>query len=142
MPAVLCISGAHQGRPESRDGELPTPTQDPESLTELGQIHMNRYESLGDIEDLEQAAAAFTRAMEVVPDGKPDIRTRVFNYGLAFHHLSTRYDRPASVLDVTSAFCSFQFLVEITPDEDTDKSRMAASSDDVVNSRRGRTRRG
>ncbi|VDC04754.1 unnamed protein product [Peniophora sp. CBMAI 1063] len=102
----------------------PSHSEDAESLTVLGDTYIQRYKNLGSPEDLNDAIAAYTRALEVTPDGQPNMRIRVINYGSAIQCRFVKCGDAASASDFEIAIFSFTFAAEVTPDHDPDKARI------------------
>ncbi|KAJ7466022.1 TPR-like protein [Mycena latifolia] len=82
-------------------------------LDNLGNLLLSRFEHGGDLNDINEAVSKFEAAVELTPDGHPDMPKHLANLGTS---LSRRFERLGDLTDINTAVTKFQAAVELTPD--------------------------
>ncbi|KAI0031651.1 CHAT domain-containing protein [Vararia minispora EC-137] len=91
----------------------------PGNLDGLGIALWNRFDLLGQTQDVEDAVVASRRAVELVCDGHPSKPSYLHTLALA---LESRFDRLGNPPDIADAIAANTRSVELTPDDDARKA--------------------
>ncbi|KAG8705134.1 hypothetical protein FRC11_009289, partial [Ceratobasidium sp. 423] len=75
--------------------------------------YYHRFRHRGNIDDLEKALEHFSRALELTPDGHPDLSLRHANLGVSY---SDRFQHRGNIDDLGKALGHFSRGLELTPD--------------------------
>ncbi|CAE7187896.1 unnamed protein product [Rhizoctonia solani] len=100
-----------------------TPDGHPELPSRLGNLavcYNERFERLGELNDLEQAIAYESRALESTPDGHPHLPIRLANLAVSY---SERFGRLGEPEDLEQALAYGSRALESTPDGHPDLPR-------------------
>src|SRR5260221_8831701 len=79
----------------------------------LGILSWRRFERTGNLEDISNAMQDQQRAVQLTPDGHPNLPTWLNNLGNSF---SSRFARTGDLEDISSAIRNQQRAVQLTPD--------------------------
>ncbi|KAL5640004.1 hypothetical protein ACGC1H_007341 [Rhizoctonia solani] len=90
-----------------------------ERLTNLGAVYSDRFDSLGELEDLDGAIRCDARALALTPDGHPDISRRHASLGMSY---TNRYQHLGELADLEKAIEYKARALELTPDGHPDMS--------------------
>lgn len=82
-------------------------------LNNLGLAFQNRFEHTGDLISIESAILSIQRAVQLGPQGHPDMPEWLNNLGNAFHSRSTKLT--GHIASVENALFNLQRAVELTP---------------------------
>ncbi|EUC56537.1 aromatic di-alanine and TPR containing protein [Rhizoctonia solani AG-3 Rhs1AP] len=93
--------------------------QSPEDLHKLGCSHLEQFQQLGTLSDLEDAIKYFSRAVSSTPDGDPDLSRQHDSLGLSY---GSRYQRLGEPMDLEKSIGSFSRAFALTPDGHPDIS--------------------
>ncbi|CAE6400557.1 unnamed protein product, partial [Rhizoctonia solani] len=84
-----------------------------DDLCERGYFHLDRFRRSGNLGGIEEAIKCYSRALELTPDGHPDLPGRHASLGVSY---TDRYRRTGDVADLEKALECDSRALELTPD--------------------------
>ncbi|TDL15147.1 hypothetical protein BD410DRAFT_733111 [Rickenella mellea] len=93
-------------------------TNNPSHFSNLGNSSLTRFRQLGEMADIEQAILNHERAIQLTPDGDPDMPRCLIDLGNSF---STRFEWRGESEDIANAISNLQRAIQLTPEGHRDK---------------------